>query len=194
MKPCSSCPFRADAQVGLWEPAHYLLIAYLGSLSDPVPAVFGMTMGCHKYNEVLQPGFRGQPPMCTGWLLAAPDAQSIRFAAILGRLSPEEQAAVFGAARSTEVLSPEEMLRVNGFDMDRIPPRSWSKNDPRYPTFDAWAGEVTALATKLRRRPATAWEYVLPGSPLHRGVSPEQVEQALGPAAARRYTKRGKKP
>jgi len=30
MKPCKSCPFQPDALLGLWEPAHYLLIAYLG--------------------------------------------------------------------------------------------------------------------------------------------------------------------
>lgn len=182
--PCSSCPFRRDAQVALWEPAHYLLIAYLGSATDPVPSLLGASMGCHKYNEVIQPGFNGRPPMCAGWLLAAPDALYLRIVQRVHGIDTD------ASSEGVDILSPEEMLRVNGFDMERIPPRGWRLGDPRYPTFGHWSNEVAALAEQLRRDPDAAWEYVLPGSPLRRGVSPEQVQKALGAAAALRYAKK----
>lgn len=187
VKPCASCPFLPSAPTGFWHPSHYLLIAYLGSVRTPVESMdASYRMGCHKHNSVIQPDRSGVPPRCGGWLRAARDAIAVQIPLRLGRLSPEE---LRDLEDDVLVLSPEEMARANGLDLARLPPLDWNPADPRYPTFRDWAVAVLVLRTQLADDPELAREYVVPGSPLDRSVSQEEVERALGPAAAERYAR-----
>ena len=171
MKPCKSCPFRPDSLPGLWSPAHYIGIAYLGSADIPGPS-----MGCHSFNGMVNPALSAEkPPLCGGWVRAARDSVQIRLAVMFGGQDEDE------CFDSEAVMSPEEMARQNGVDVDMLPPLRY---DPtRYPGATGmaeWASEIIALRNQLHEDPESAWEYVLPGSPLDIGVSESQIAEALG--------------
>lgn len=184
MKPCRACPFLKDAPPGLWEPAHYLLIAYLGSVRSYVDKRDARMMGCHKFNGVVGPKPE-HPPLCGGWLRAAQDGIALTLALRMGRLDAE---AAEEMDDGVPVLSVEEMARVNGLDVDRLPPLDWSPDvRDRYPHPDDWAREVHDLRSRLERDPAAAREFVVPGSPLDVGVSDKVVAEALGQEAAVKY-------
>lgn len=186
MKPCSSCPFQPTAVRGLWHPAHYLLIAYLGSVRDFSDlSDFSMSMGCHKFNGVVKPNHAGHTPRCGGWVRAARDSFAIRMK--LRRMSRAEIAEMDDGA---EVLSPEEMARVNGLDLDRLPPLAYIPGDNRYPTPDAWIRAVVELRAKLDADKEYAREFIVPGSPLDIGVDDDDIIAALGDEAAARYAAR----
>lgn len=179
MKPCDSCPFRKTALLGLWHPAHYLLIAYLGSVRDFVDeSALTERMGCHKFGGALRREHEIEnPPLCAGWLRGAPRSFAVKVAVAMGRVTCED------LVRDREVMSPETMAEVNGLDMARLPPLSWSPGDPRYPTFGDWTRTVQDLRTRLKADPEYARTFVIPGSPLDIGVNNEQVRGALGPRA-----------
>lgn len=182
MKPCSSCPFSPTAPLGLWHPAHYLEIAYLGSVDTYVEqADLHTAMACHKANDVLQPERKGPLPLCGGWLHAAPDSFRARGACARHQIDLETDSRV-------SVLSPREMMARNGFDLPRLPPLRWMiGEDARYPEFTGWASAVVSLRRALRRNPDLAWGFVLPGTPLARGARGEDLLIAFGPEGARRY-------
>lgn len=184
MKPCRSCPFRPKAQRGLWVPAHYLLIAYLGSVEDFVAPGAHPSMGCHKSNEVMSGLFRTPPKSkwCGGWIRAARNSMAARIAAFDMPAAEREE-----MQDRVAVLTPSEMARVNGLDMDRLPPLAWPYGSSRYPTFDSWRDEILELRRRLVADPDYAQTFVVPGSPLDVGATPDQVRDALGVRAARRY-------
>lgn len=186
MKPCKSCPFQPTAKLGLWDPAHYLLIAYLGSVREFVePSDLSTSMGCHQFNGVVRPNPSGATPRCGGWVRAAFDSFAMRMAR--SRMTPAELAELDDDAA---VLSPEDMARLNGLDMRRVPPLSWNPGDRRYPTQESWRHAVSKLRASLTRNPRLARTYVVPGSPLDIGVSDEDIREALGDEAAERYAAR----
>lgn len=190
MKPCKSCPFQPSAVRGLWHPAHYLLIAYLGSVVDYTePGDVNRSMGCHRFNGVVQPNPTGATPRCGGWIRAARDSIPLRMSLMLrGRTwTPQERAELDDGA---EVLSPEEMARVNGLDMARLPPLSWTPGDPRYPHPDDWKRAVVELRVRIEADEEYARTFVVPGSPLDIGVDDEDIRAALGDTAADRYQER----
>jgi len=175
MKPCKSCPFRSDAPRGLWDPAHYLAIAYLGSTS-----VSAWSMGCHQYGPQGPKETRGKDgPPCGGWIRAASDSPGVRISVLMGG-QPSE------CFDGTPVLSPEEMARANGLDVDRLPPLEWTpeygEQSGQSPTD--WASEVHDLRAAILDNPELAHEYVVPGSPLDEGPTYSQIEEALGTEAA----------
>ena len=155
MKPCGSCPFRRSAIRGLWVPDHYLRIAYLGSAET----LGAPTMGCHKHNK--RPA--EEVPLCSGWLRSAGRRNiAVRLYILTGKLDPAE------TERAPDVMSPEEMVRVNGLDLSRLPPLRWSPD--LGVTYEEWTEAHAALRRQLRDDPDLAWTYVLPDSPLARGV------------------------
>ncbi len=174
-RPCKSCPFQPTAFRGLWHPSHYLLIAYLGSVRDWIPGCEQLAMNCHQ-----RPGNRSAAGRCGGWARAARESLPVCIGVAFGKIDQD-------AYDDTPVLSPEEMARVNGLDMARIPPLSWSPDDPRYPSHDAWVDAIIDLRAKLEADPEHARSYVLPGSPLDVGPSPDEVVEALGPKLAAVY-------
>lgn len=182
MKPCKSCPFSPQALPGLWSPAHYLLIAYLGS-ADHVSFI-GKTMGCHQWNGVTRPGLSPKDsPACGGWVRAARTTSlALRVAAAYGRIDMADL-----NDNRTAVLTPAAMLEINGFDMTRIPPLTWSPDDSRYPTYGHWEAALLAIVAEVSDNPEAAGSYVLPGSPLASPISRDAVAATLGEAAAARY-------
>ena len=175
MKPCSSCPFKKEAVRGLWHPAHYLAIAYLGSADVP-----GGSMGCHKFNGVVNDKLTPEKsPPCGGWIRAARDAVNVRIRVATGGIDPNEP------FDGEEVLSVVEMARVNGLDVDRLPPLTW--NPESGVRHVDWVRSIIDLKARLTADPELARDYIVPGSPLDIGVSPAQVAEALGAEAARAY-------
>lgn len=184
MKPCSSCPFQPDAPRGLWHPAHYLLIAYLGSVRDFVdPGTLFRSMGCHKFNGIVGKNPAGPPPRCGGWVRAAHDSLKVTLDRRAGRTEDDDDT-------TTAVLSPEEMAYYNGLDVERLPPLSFDPRGTRYATYNDWQAAHIELRAKLEADPEYAREFVVPGSPLDIGISDEAVRAALGDNAADRYGRR----
>lgn len=181
MKPCKSCPFLPESQLGLWSAAHYLLIAYLGSVRDFVEGAVETSMGCHQHNGILRPA-PAKPPRCGGWLRAARDSYGLTIRSRLGMLDAAERAEMNDAIF---VLSPEDMARLNGLDMSRLPPLAAPIGK-----YAEWRAEVEALKQRLREDPSYADTFVLPGSPLALGVTADQIEAALGSRAADLYDSR----
>ena len=188
MKPCKSCPFQPSAVRGLWHPAHYLLIAYLGSVKSFVNLEsFSLSMGCHQFNGVVRPNPTGATPRCGGWVRAARDSFSLTMRLRSGKLSRAERAEM---EDGEAVLSPEEMARVNGLDMDRLPPLEWTPGDPRYPHPDDWTRASVELRARIEADKEYARTFVVPGSPLDLGVDDDAIRAALGDEAADRYQER----
>jgi hypothetical protein len=184
MKPCKSCPFNRESLPGLWSPAHYLGIAYL-SCADTA-AMIRNRMGCHQWNGIVHPARRPEDtPLCGGWMRAARESLAIRLAIMSGSADPDE---VFD---EVEVMTPWEMLEVNGFDMTHIPPLKWEPWRPehleRWPTQQDWENEVVGLYEGIQFDPKLAREYVKPGSPLDAGVTREEVVEFMGEEVAERY-------
>ncbi len=181
MKPCKSCPFSLKALPGLWSAEHYIVIAYLGSAN--IADLAHVSMGCHQWNGVCHPGLSpDDAPKCGGWLRAARHTSiAIRLGVILGRIDPREL--LDGEA----VLDPVAMLRQQGVDVDRLPPLEWKRPTARYPTQGAWERDFMRLYRAMRADPRIAEDYVLPGSPLARGVTYDQVAAHLGRDIADRY-------
>lgn len=173
MKPCKSCPFRRDARHGLWSPAHYLLIAYLGS-ADMVGVT---TMGCHQFNGKSNKGFEPEiPPLCGGWIRAARYTVAVKIAIyVRGEIGEDE---VYGD--ECDVMSPEEMARVNGIDLDNpeIPPLRWSHESGE--SYLDWLSRHQTLREKLQKDPEYARRFVLPGSPLDNPPTPEEIDAIFG--------------
>lgn len=183
MKPCKACPFRPDAPHGLWSPAHYLAIAYLGSVRDPIPALMVSVMGCHQWNGVVHDKLKLQDaPICGGWVRAAHDSLAVRL-----RLHTPAYADAFDGE---PVLSPEGMARANGLDVDRLPPLHYDRE--RYETFDAWAAEVLSVRARCMADEEYARSFVLADSPLANGPDFEDVVAAFDPeAVVRMYAHNG---
>lgn len=182
MKPCKSCPFNRESLPGMWEAAHYLGIAYL-SCAD-TPRLISARMGCHQWNGIVHPSRQpGDTPLCGGWMRAARESLAIRMAMFSGRADPAE------VHDDTPVMTPEEMCRANGFDMDRLPPLKWDPriHRDRYPTYQDWETEVVELREAIMDDPQVAFEYVLDGSPLALGVTREKVAAAMGEDVACAY-------
>jgi len=182
MKPCKSCPFNRESLPGMWEAAHYLGIAYL-SCAD-TPAVMQARMGCHQWNGTVHPSRQPEDtPLCGGWMRAARESLAIRIAMTFGKADPDE------VYDDLPVMSPEEMCRINGFDMDRLPPLKWDPRThrDRYPTYQDWETEVVELRDSIMEDPSVALDYVLDDSPLSRGVTREEVASVMGEDVARAY-------
>lgn len=181
MKPCKSCPFRPDALSGLWHPAHYLAIAYLGSAD--VPGLITTSMGCHQWNGVVSDARQPEDtPLCGGWIRAANGTINMRLKMLSGRADPDE---VFD---DEPRLSVEEMARVNGLDMDRLPPLRWDQTTAeRYADPEEWMSAVLALRQACLDDPDIAFGYVVPGSPLANGVDRDEVAAVMGDEVAARY-------
>ena len=181
MKPCKSCPFSPDALPGLWEPAHYLLIAYLGS-TDLLTSGPLRSMGCHQWNGVISEKRKDtDAPRCGGWIRSARDAMAIQLLVRLGRIDGDE------TEDGTPVLTPEQMLESNGFDMSRIPPRKFDHRDKRYASYQEWESAILTLRAALTDSPDFARTFVKPGSPLDVGVTREQVAAFGGEQMAQAY-------
>ena len=77
-KPCATCPWRKDAEIGAFPPDAYrssASTAYDGSLT---------TFSCHESGK-------DKPATCAGFLLANADNNlAVRMAMIEGTLNPEE--------------------------------------------------------------------------------------------------------
>ncbi len=184
MKPCKSCPFNPDAVRGVWHPAHYLLIAYLGSIKVFIGEFRLETMGCHHWNGALHDPKPGPMPHCGGWIRAGKDSFTMTMLRRLGRLPMDETLEI---EDGTPVLSPEDMARLNGLDMSRIPPLDYDPDDGRYASYDAWRDQVVELREKLREDPDYARTFVLPGTPLDINVDDEDaVFEAFGAAAGQK--------
>jgi len=184
VRPCKSCPFRADTLLGLWEAAHYVAIAYLGSADNPLLAAD--TMGCHKWNGIVDA--RRKPensPVCGGWIRAARDAPVIRLLAIRGRIDPGDLDDMDG------ILSVEEMARNNGIDTDKLPPLRWRPRLEGWPDPQAWMEAIVTLRKQILAQPELALQYVIPGSPLDRRPTEAQICAALGTHAAEAYCAKG---
>lgn len=187
MKPCKNCPFRPRAPLGMWHPVEYLLVAYLGSVKTYTePRDIFSTMGCHEFNGITRVGAEASP-RCGGWLRAARDSLPLTMQARLGKLTQGELAEMEDGAH---VLSPEDMARANGLDVDRLPPLEWAPGDERYPTLDDWSMAVLDLRERLRADPEHARTYVIPGSPLDVGTSDEVIRGCFGEEALQRYKAR----
>lgn len=187
MKPCAACPFLSAAPAGFWSPAHYLLIAYLGSVEAFVEADdIVRSMGCHKFNSVLTPK-PGSVPRCGGWIRAARNSFAVQMAQRLGRMSDDE---VEESYDDTPVMTPEAMLAQNGFDMTKVPPLRWARGDARYPSALDWEAAVRELREELRADPEAARRYLVPGGPCDREVTDAEVRKVLGELAAARYRAR----
>lgn len=181
MKPCKSCPFSHESLPGMWEAAHYLAIAYLGSANHH--SLMNTTMGCHQWNGIVKPGLsRESGERCGGWLRAAKHTSlSIHLLAMTGKVSMDD------LTDDIEVMSPAEMAAAQGLDMERLPPLDWAGPTDRYPTYGDWEAELLTLRATILSDPSVALAYVLPGSPLDVGVTYEQVAAHIGDDAARRY-------
>ncbi len=182
MKPCKSCPFMPTALPGLWDAAHYLAIAYLGSAD--VPRLIGTRMGCHQWNGHLSKDRSAPVPTCGGWVRAARNTSlAIRYGVYVGSIDAADV-----QDEGVQVLTPEDMLRQNGIDVDRLPPLQWSPAAAaRWGSHDEWSKTVLDLRAQMLADPSLAREYVLPGSPLSIGVTRDQVAEFMGEAAARAY-------
>lgn len=55
--PCSTCPYRQDAKLALWDPQYF--VDLLRHDLEPLGAMYG----CHKYARQERKSF------CAGWLL-----------------------------------------------------------------------------------------------------------------------------
>jgi hypothetical protein len=186
MKPCSSCPFQPSALRGLWSPAHYLLIAYLGSVRDfTEQSDIPRSMGCHKFNGVVGQAPGGKPPRCGGWVRAARDSFPLRM-----KMPWMSEAELAELDDGIAVLTPEDMARLNGLDMARLPPLAWEPGDARYPRPADWVRAVVELRVRLELDPEHARTFVVPGSPLDIGVDDDDIRAALGDEAADRYAAR----
>jgi len=187
VKPCKNCPFQPHAPLGMWHPVEYLLVAYLGSTVTFVePRDIFSTMGCHEFNGVTRIGV-GASPRCGGWLRAAQRSFPLTMQARFGKITRGELAEM---EDGTPVLSPEDMARANGLDVDRLPPLEWVPGDERYPTLDDWTAAVLDLRKRLRSDPEHARTYVIPGSPLDARVSDEVIRGCFGEEALQRYKSR----
>jgi hypothetical protein len=179
MKPCKSCPFRRDARHGLWSPAHYLLIAYLGSADTPPSPV--PTMGCHQFNGKSNKAFEPEiPPMfstgrdlCGGWIRAARDSIAVRIAVMV-------RGEIDDVYDGYDVMSPEEMARVNGIDLDNpeIPPLRWSHESGE--SYFDWLSRHRTLREKIQKNQEYARRFVLPGSPLDNPPTSEEIDAIFG--------------
>ena len=180
MKPCKACPFRPDAPHGLWAAAHYLAIAYLGSVTDPIPELLGQSMGCHEWNGRLSPNRQPEDtPRCGGWVRAARDSLNVRLAMAFSGLDPEE------VYDDTPVLSPRDMAEANGLDVGLLPDLHYDPGSGQ--TYDEWKDGIVALRQAVLDDPTVALDYVVPGSPLALGVERDDVVRAFGEAAASTY-------
>lgn len=189
MKPCSSCPFAPESPPGLWHPAHYLLIAYLGSLKGFAEGSDAFrSMGCHKFNGIVGKAPAGTAVRCGGWVRAARESFPVQMLTKFGRFSQTE---IDEMHDGCSVLSPIEMARINGLDVDRLPPLEWTPElRDRYPHPDDWIQEVVELRVRIELDKEYARTFVVPGSPLDMGVSDETIRAALGDKAADRYEER----
>lgn len=175
MKPCKSCPFRRDARHGLWEPAHYLLIAYLGSADGAGPI---RTMACHQFNGKTKRSIDPKiPPPCVGWVRAARHTVAARIVVYVRKQIGEKE--VYGED-CREIMSPEEMARVNGIDLDHpeIPPLQW-KHESGESYFD-WLSRHQTLREKLEKDAEYARKFVLPGSPLDNPPTLAEIDAIFG--------------
>lgn len=166
MKPCANCPFLPSAPLGAWHPAEYLRVAYLGSVGSYADdADTNTVMNCHKSSRVCSGGRPVKPKVCGGWIRAAHDSFPLKIAAWIGRISRAERAEA--VSDDVAVLSPVEMARANGLDVDRLPPLDWSiEVMDRYPTPQDWQRAISELRERVRLDPEYARTFVLPGSPL----------------------------
>lgn len=179
-KVCRSCPFRKDALAGLWQPAHYIGIAYL--MSCEVPAQAGIML-CHKGNEVLSPNLeKSKRPVCAGWVKSA-HTISMMMGMMRGEIDPKIR------EEKTPVMSPVEMLESNGIDSSMLPPIQWSREywNKTRKTPDEWADEIDALKKELNEAPLLAWRFVKKDSPLHKKVDRKTVVERCGKAFADAY-------
>lgn len=173
MKPCAACPFRPDSPMGLWEPAHYLAIAYLGSVRTPLPVHFP-SMNCHAWNPLVNPHLRREDSKpCGGWARSLYVTESFRLRLCLPGYPDADD--------GEPVLTPEEMARLNGLDMDRLPPLEWQPDTPGYEgDYLGWAQSVIELWHALNADPGLAREYVVSGSPLDVGAQFSDVVRSMG--------------
>jgi hypothetical protein len=157
-----------------------LAIAYLGSAD--CAAQMQESMGCHQWNghvnESRQPA---DTPLCGGWIRAARGTIAVRLRLIAGSVDVEDIMDLGGT------MSVEEMARVNGLDVDRLPPLAYDHLSDRYASHAEWTNAVVTLRQAILATPDLAWEYVIPGSPLAEGVDRDQVAAAMGEEAASRY-------
>jgi hypothetical protein len=176
MKPCKSCPFHTETLAGMWEPAHYLGVAYLMCLDHA--DVIHESMGCHQWNgKVNEKLTQEDSPICGGWMRSAKGTLAMRLKFAFDKADPAE------AHDGFPVMTPEEMMRHNGFDMDKLPPLKWESHNPahraRYPSYGDWETEVLALRAAVRADPEVAREYALPGGPLET-VTREEIAAFIG--------------
>lgn len=170
-KPCKTCPFRPDAPLGVWHPAAYLGIAYLGSIPEVVGVQSLRGMACHQGLRLREKDPEAELPPCRGWMRAAPDSAALRIRRGLGYL-PDE------AADDYPVLSPEEMAQRNG--LHRLPPLVWAEGDPVYPTLWAWQAAVQGIWDLLAEKENYAYAWVAPGSPLATPRSDAENRRLIG--------------
>ena len=99
--PCSSCPWRKDAKLGLWHDDHYR------EMADSCQRDGHSRMGCHK--STLE-----NFTVCAGWVLVLGyNAIGVRLGHMQGKFDPEND---FDAGGLGLYESWEEMAKANGVD------------------------------------------------------------------------------
>ena len=113
--------------------------------------------------------------LCGGWIRAARDSIAVRIAVMVrGEIGEDD------LYDGYDVMSPEEMARVNGIDLDNpeIPPLRWSHKSGE--SYSDWVSRHRKLREKLQKDPEYARRFVLPGSPLDNPPTPEEIDAIFG--------------
>lgn len=104
-EPCTSCPYRTDAPLGLWSPAEFE--ALLRNDGD----MLGTKYGCHEFNKRPE-----EAQVCIGWLINQRERNVPSIALRLTLMRNEPARKCFKEAASPAPLyeSIEEMCEANG--------------------------------------------------------------------------------